>query len=147
MYSGTVLVVEDDVTVAKLLMTLMANWGFPAIHATTCREATEIATGQPDGIALVICDVRLRHECGAEVVAKLRAIQPEIRALFTSGATIDYLCDSGFLTPEMFEGANTAFLQKPFLPVKLRRAMDMILTAPIASGEPQREVLYASAAY
>src|SRR3954447_16675182 len=119
MTSGRVLVVEDDPEVARLLMTMLQMWGFEALHAATPQEAVASAAIHSE-MTLVLCDVNLQGESGPSVVAKIRSLWPQTKVLFTSGSPFDILCESGLLTREALEYSATGYIQKPFLPQKLR---------------------------
>ncbi|HXB74657.1 MAG TPA: response regulator [Candidatus Acidoferrales bacterium] len=127
MPSGTVLLVEDDPEVARLLMIVMKMWGFDATHASTSQEAVDFAVLHRNGIALVVCDVNLKGETGPAVAAKIRSICPGTKTLFTSGSPFDILCDTGLLTRETLDDLDTSYIQKPFLPKDLSKAIHSLL--------------------
>jgi DNA-binding NarL/FixJ family response regulator len=61
---------------------------------------------------------------GADLAAHLRATRPALKVLFTSGYSYEGIGHQGELTPD------TAFLQKPFTPAALARAVRQVLDAP-----------------
>jgi DNA-binding response OmpR family regulator len=127
MPSGTVLLVEDDPEVARLLMIVMKMWGFHATHASNSQEAVDFAMLHRNEIALVVCDVNLKGESGPKVAAKIRGISPRTKTLFTSGSPFDILCDNGLLTRETLDDRDISYLQKPFLPKDLSKAIQSLL--------------------
>ena len=149
MRSGIVLLVEDEPEVARLLMAVMELWGSDAFHAPTAREAIDFAALHPEGIALVVCDVNLQGASGPDVAERIRAMCPRTRMLFTSGSPFEDLCDRGLLKPEALVPGVTGFLQKPFLPRDLGKAIQR-LCEPSSQGTqsaPATGVRYARAAY
>jgi DNA-binding NtrC family response regulator len=147
--SGSVLVVEDDPDVARLLMAVMEMWGCDATHASTSRQAVDFAVLHRNEIALVVCDVNLQGESGPAVAARIRGICPGTKTLFTSGFPVDVLCDRGLLTPETLQNGDTCYIQKPFLPTDLSNVIQRLFkTAPEGSrGATQPGIRYATAAY
>ena len=146
---GTVLLVEDDPEVARLLMAVMRIWGYDAAHAPNSQVAVDFAMLHKNEISLVVCDVLLLGESGPAVVAKIRDICPQIKTLFTSGSPFAVLCDNGLLTRETLRNGDTGYIQKPFLPKDFNRAMQHLLETASEGPEsaPQTGVRYARAAY
>ncbi|NTU83839.1 MAG: response regulator [Chloroflexales bacterium] len=67
----TILVVEDDPTIARLLEIHLSKEGYAVLHATRGREALEICRATPPD--LIVLDVRLPDISGYEVGMALRA--------------------------------------------------------------------------
>lgn len=148
MTRGTVLLVEDDPVVGRLLMLILQNWGFEAKHVSTSREAADFVALPQNAIALVVCDVNLQGESGAAVVAKIRAIRPRTKALYTSGSPFDILCEAGLLTRESLQNRDTGYIKKPFLPENLKDAIDSLLSTTERPWDTrQTGVQYASGSY
>ena len=149
MSSATVLVVEDDPDVARLFMMMLKMWEFKAVHASGPREALELARSLQAELSLVLCDVNLAGESGPSVAGKIRVKCPGVKTLFTSGSPLDVLCDGGLLTREALGAGDTGYIQKPFMPVNLKAAIENLMKA--APGTPanvwQSGVQYARAAY
>lgn len=149
MRSEMVLLVEDDALVAGFLMVVMRGWGYEAIHASTSREAADLAVRHQNRITLVLCDVNLQGESGLAVAAKIRGLCPRSKTIFTSGFPVDVLCERGLLTREALQDGGTGYIQKPFLPRDLSNAIHSLMepASKVAWVAPQTEVQYASAAY
>ena len=75
-----------------------------------------------EGIELLLTDVVMPQMGGPELAEKLHAIHPDIKILFTSGYTGEYLSHLNTLT------TGTEFLAKPYMPdalaVKAREVLD-----------------------
>jgi CheY-like chemotaxis protein len=86
----TVLVVEDEPMVLKLLDTALRHYGFSVRLAAGGREAVETFRSDPGGIALVLMDVQMPGLDGPQTLAALRQIDPAVRCCFMSGDTGAY---------------------------------------------------------
>jgi CheY-like chemotaxis protein len=70
---------------------------------------------------LLVTDVVMPRVGGAELAQRLRERFPDLKVLFTSGYSYDAIGRAGELQ------AGTAFLQKPFTPAALARAVRDVL--------------------
>src|SRR5690242_21940587 len=116
----SVLLVEDDPMVARMMTTALEMWGYTPLHAGTPHEALRLAEAHRDQIFLAICDVMLPEMSGTSVAANIRGLCPNAEICFTSGYTIDVLTQRGLLSEDDFADDSTVYLQKPFLPQALR---------------------------
>jgi PAS domain S-box-containing protein len=80
-----ILVVDDDVQVLALLESLLADAGY-SVHAFTDPVAALAAfeTGM-DGFRLIVADQVMPRLTGSELVARIRALRPDLPALLLSG--------------------------------------------------------------
>lgn len=69
--SVVVLIVEDEVPIAEVVASVVAEAGYTPLVAQNGRQALELARGQHP--ALVITDLMMPHLSGAELIAVLRA--------------------------------------------------------------------------
>jgi CheY-like chemotaxis protein len=111
-----------------MLIDEMTRLGYRAIGAADGEQAlTHLATR----FDLIVCDIQLTGIDGIEVVATYRAHQPEVNALFVSGAPLDALRD---VIPQ-----GTAMLRKPFSTTQLAAALQHLdpshRSADVAVGE------------
>ena len=83
----TILLVEDEIAVANMLMASMEMWGWNALHATNCQDAVGLARSHLHEIGVLLCDVLLPERCGPAVATAIRDICPGLRTVFTSGYT------------------------------------------------------------
>lgn len=147
MRGRSILLVEDEPLVARMLMGAFEIWGYTAYHASNASEALELAAEHYDTISLVICDVMLPEMHGTQVAARIREMYPRVKTCFTSGYTLDILSKEGLLNQEDLNSSVT-FLQKPFLPTVLheliRRSMK---ETPSARPAARAGKAYAAAAY
>ncbi len=123
-YSGseTVLLVEDEDGVRKLIRSVLEGAGYSVLDARSGAEALALCEIYPEVIHLVVTDVVMPEMSGGELANRLAALRPDAKLLFMSGYTDHAMVDHWELTPE------TAFLQKPFAPstlvAKVRQILD-----------------------
>jgi two-component system, cell cycle sensor histidine kinase and response regulator CckA len=119
----TLLVVEDEHTVARLAAQILRGQGYRVLIAGNAEEALRQAATL-DSLALVIMDVVLPGPSGLEVAAAVAELHPNVKVLYTSGYTDDAVVRHGVIA------GTVAFLQKPFtretLTASVRRALDEI---------------------
>ncbi len=118
----TILLVEDESSVRRLLMHVLRNRGYRVLEAPDGDQALEIFCSHPGEIHLVLTDMVMPKMGGRELSRQLHQIDPDIKVIFMSGYTDDVLIRTGSLNPGM------TFLQKPLRPdvlsAKVREALD-----------------------
>ena len=102
----TVLIVEDEPAILRMISRVLANSGYRVIAATTPAEAIQLIEREKDCVRLVITDVVMPGMNGHDLVRQLLRRAPQLKCLFMSGYTA--LAVQGVLD----EGTN--FIQKPF---------------------------------
>ncbi len=104
--SETVLVVEDEAGVRKLLCDVLHEKGYVVLEAAYGEEAIRLASTPDARIHLLLTDVVLPHMNGRELANRLMELRPEMKVLFISGYTDN--------TVFGVAGSNAHFLAKPF---------------------------------
>lgn len=110
--SETILLVEDEPGVAKLLHQLLQRHGYHVLVADGSARAQELAQAHEERIDLVVSDVVMPGGTGPELVTRLRETRPGLRALFISGYADSVFSQEGLLP-------DAQFLQKPFTSIDL----------------------------
>ncbi len=118
--SETILLVEDEPGVAKLLQQMLHRHGYQVQVADGPARALELAAAG-DRIDMVISDVVMPGGTGPDLVRTLRADRPGLRTLFISGYADTVLSREG-LPPD------THFLQKPFTGIDMLIKVRQVLT-------------------
>ncbi len=121
----TILVVEDEDAVRRLVRATLERRGYRVLVASGGPEALQIARDEP-GIDLLITDLVMPQMSGVEVADRIREERRQsggdLRILFMSGYTDRSLQMTDALP------ARTGFLQKPFTPdmlaARVREALD-----------------------
>ena len=118
----SILLVDDEPMVAEVTGELLSSLGYRVHVAGSGQEAITLYMTKRDEIDLVILDMIMPGISGGETFDRLRAIDPEVKVLLSSGYSID-----GEANTIMDRGCN-GFLQKPFhieqLSGKLRDVLD-----------------------
>jgi two-component system cell cycle sensor histidine kinase/response regulator CckA len=122
----TVLLVEDEAEVRRLVERLLRMQGYAVLSAASPAEA--IAAARAAGrIDLLVTDVIMPGMNGRAMADLLAAARPRMRVLYMSGYTDAAIAQQGILPP------GTAFLSKPFTPDVLARKVREVLDAPGAN--------------
>ena len=117
----TILVVEDEPSVRTLVRDELRKLGSRVIEAKNGVEACLLATQQAGSLQLLLTDVVMPGMGGRELAQHLSVIKPDLRTLFISG----YMDDVGIMAGQ--EEGMSSFLQKPFTPEVLARAVRNLL--------------------
>ncbi len=120
--SETVLVVEDENIVRRMVLRILKSKGYEVLSASNGVEALDVASSYDDVIHLLLTDVIMPQMNGKELRDEIRKVRPKTRALYMSGYADAVIAQHGVLD----EDAD--FLQKPFsvwaLTSKVREALD-----------------------
>jgi two-component system cell cycle sensor histidine kinase/response regulator CckA len=111
--SETVLVVEDENLVRKLVRTILESRGYFVLDAQGGEEAFCVCKSHIGPIHVLVTDVVMPKMKGTEVADRLRSIYPEMKVLYMSGYTADTVDQKGGIA------TGIQFLQKPFAPLDL----------------------------
>ncbi len=118
----TILVVEDESSILKLVQMHLTFLGYRVLAAATPGEALALAEARRGAIHLLMTDVVMPGMNGRELANRLHALFPKVRVLFMSGYTADVIAHRGVLD------ADVHFIQKPFsrqdLAVKVRAVLE-----------------------
>jgi PAS domain S-box-containing protein len=106
--SATVLVVEDEKSVRKLIMEVLPKLGYKVLAAADGEEAIKIFDRWADQIDVVLLDAILPKFAGKQVYEAIRKRKPTVRFVFTSGYNEDFINRKFELDPSFL------FLRKPF---------------------------------
>jgi CheY-like chemotaxis protein len=126
--SETILVLEDEARVRKLICEVLAGRGYEVLEAVRGEEAVRMAKERKDGIHLLLTDVVMPEMSGPQVLEQIRARSPNMKVLFMSGYTDEAMVHHGIL------GSGAPFLQKPFLPETLARKVREVLASSASAG-------------
>ena len=131
-----IVLVEDEVSLATLLVRYLKRLNLDAICYRQPAEALEALRAQPAD--LLVTDLTLGHEDGAVLAKAALDLQPHLCVLLMSGYPYQ---PTGFP-----EAARVAFLQKPFLPNMLHAEIERLLAdRPQAPEEADQPPVIASA--
>jgi CheY-like chemotaxis protein len=119
--SETILLVEDEIDLRDMVKSVLTDKGYNVLTATDGIEAVEIYAKHWKGIDLVFTDVGLPKLDGKEMLARMRALNTNVKVVVASG----------YVEPEvksslLISGAKD-FLQKPYKPHEVLKAVRTVL--------------------
>jgi PAS domain S-box-containing protein len=117
----TVLIVDDERYILDVGRQLLQKLGYRVLVAGNGRDALKIYDQQKGRIDLVILDMIMPDMSGSQTFDALKQIDPRVRALLSSGYSID-----GEATQILNRGCN-GFIQKPFSLEALSRKIRQVL--------------------
>jgi len=120
---GSVLLVDDEKVIREIGREMLDSMEIKCFTACEGQEALEIFKKNKGEISLVILDIEMPGLSGDQVAEKLKKIKPEIKILFSSGYTRDYL------ESKVFKGKIQHFIPKPFHLNQLAEKLDELIRA------------------
>ena len=118
----TVLIVDDEPVVLDVEALMLEKMGFNTLKANSPEKAYQIYQVDKDNIDLVILDMLMPGDNGAEAYQKLKKINSGIKVLVSSG----FWCDTH--VREILSDRQNSFIQKPFKFEELYEKVDSILS-------------------
>ena len=119
----TVLVVEDDIRVRALIVSLLADAGYKTLDAASVDAALTLERAHAGTIDLLCTDVVMPGRPARELIAELRAHRPRLHVLVCSGYSEDEQIARGIRSGEW------KHLPKPFTREALLAAVRGALTS------------------
>jgi len=109
----TILLVEDDAAVRKVLGQMLKNMGYEVLEAGSAPEALSAAASYPHTIHVLITDVIMPRTNCDRFVEGWRSERPGLKVIFISGYSEEMLNRYGMAR------SRPNFIQKPFTADKL----------------------------
>jgi two-component system, cell cycle sensor histidine kinase and response regulator CckA len=124
---GTVLLVEDENQIRRLVHTHLDRAGFQVLDASNAADAEAMAAAWRGPIDALVTDVVMEGASGPELARRLAPRHPAMKVLFISGYRHGAI--------DQFPGLSADLLPKPFPPSELvRRVLRLLgLSAPQAA--------------
>ncbi len=114
----TILVVDDEASIRRLISGLLRAKGFPVMEAGNGLEAVHVYASYHSRIGLVITDLDMPVMNGCEAIERIRAIEPDARILVVSSNA----GGEAMSLPEL------KHLTKPFSLAALLEAVESLIT-------------------
>jgi len=118
----TILVVEDEPVILRLLTTVLQRLGYAVLATSTPGDAMRTAREHAGKIHLLLTDVVMPEMNGRDLATNVLSLFPAMKCLFMSGYSADIIAHQGTLA------AGISFIQKPFaigdLANKIRAVLD-----------------------
>jgi signal transduction histidine kinase/CheY-like chemotaxis protein len=131
----TVLLVEDEEIVYRLLHEVLEMNGYDVLGANDAREAIAICERHAGRIHLMLTDVVMPRLSGRELAERVAPLRPDMKVLYMSGHTDDAIVHYGVIE------AGMAFIQKPFSPNALALKVREVLDAPAAASDKPDSII------
>ena len=122
MGEGTILVIEDDPTVRKTCEKILRILGYDVILAENGLRGIEVFRERRREIDGIILDMVMPKRSGKETFIELKAIDPGVKVLLTSGFRNDARID------EVLKLGAQGFLQKPYTMADVSKGLTQLLS-------------------
>src|SRR5215208_89728 len=119
-----VLVVDDEETPRSVTARMVRAVGFPTRTARDGREALRYIQQHPGEIRLMLTDVIMPYMDGGELSERVRDLHPRLPIVLMSAYPGEEIAELVEAYPEL------PFLEKPFTPEELHRALTPLLGPP-----------------
>jgi len=117
----TILVVDDDEAVLNLVVEILKAAKFNVLGARDGALGVKLAAETTEVIDLLLSDVDMPQLSGPDLGQKLKQARPNLRVMLMSGGHNGSLLVLNY---------GWAFIQKPFVPIKLVKMVREVLEAP-----------------
>ena len=130
----TILLVDDEAVILKMIEVMLRKRGYAVLAASTPLEAIRLAQAHSSEIDLLLTDVVMPEMNGHELSERLVSLLPDLKCLFMSGYTASVIAHHGVWEQEVH------FIAKPFLIEDLAAKVRETLDAPrLLSGSIARK--------
>jgi len=120
----TVLLVEDERVVRKMVFAALQQSGYQVLVAADPEEALSVCEQNKGSIHLLLTDVVMPGMSGSDLAERLTGRYPDMKVLYISGYPENAISHHGVLNP------GIAFLAKPFTPSALVKRVRKVLDGP-----------------
>jgi len=114
----TILVVDDEPEIRKLVSAMLSSQGYHTILADTGEQALKIFLKQGKNIDLLLTDVVAPGMAGPTLASQLTELKPELRVLFMSGY------DGRQVVQKYVVEKGSLLLTKPFTMKQLKEKVE-----------------------
>jgi two-component system cell cycle sensor histidine kinase/response regulator CckA len=114
-----ILVVEDEDMIRRLVVKLLSSRGYEVLSAASGQEGLDVLQRTDTKVELLLVDVVMPGMRGPEFVRRAQAIDPGLRALFTTGFELD--------SAEAASRGGEPVLYKPYTPAQLLERLRELL--------------------
>lgn len=126
----TVLVVDDEPEVRKLVSAMVTQLGYNVLTADSGEHAMTLYKKHHEPIELLITDVVAPGMSGPMLADKLTVLQPDLKVLYISGY------DNTHVVQKYVVERGHQLLTKPFTVDEMQKKMREMLQPAVSSGSP-----------
>jgi len=120
--SAVILLIEDEKMVRESLVNALDAYGYKVIEAANGKEALDIYNKQHNSIDLVISDIVMPVMDGIEAYARMSAVNPDVKMIFTTG----YVGETH--KRDNFDESEHVVLLKPLLVKELIKRIEQLIS-------------------
>ncbi|HUK19639.1 MAG TPA: response regulator [Bryobacteraceae bacterium] len=124
----TVLVVDDEPEIRKLVAAMIGQFGYQTLTADSGEHALTLYKHHNHPLALLVTDVVAPGMSGPMLADKLCELQPDLKVLYISGY------DNTHVVQKYVVERGHALLAKPFTVDELRRKMGELLAPEVVTN-------------
>lgn len=117
----TILVLEDDEAMRKLISSVLKSAGYHVLQAHNPTDAAAMFGSDLFAVDLLVADIFMPSMMGPDFARELLSMRPELKIVFITGTDQETIKATMNLAP------HKQFLQKPFTPEQLREAVETAL--------------------
>jgi len=121
---GSVLVVDDEVTVGEFMRELLGTWGLEATFVANPQAALDLVSSRRKPFDLVITDQVMPHMSGLQLARALHATHPDVPVVLYTGY------GEGVGPADLEPAGVRAVLSKPVDPARLETVLAETLAGP-----------------
>lgn len=129
---GTILVVDDNAALLRTVVAIIKRANFSVMSAIGGADAIRLSRETEGKIDLLLSDVEMPGISGPALGEMLRATRPDLRVMLMSGGAHGNLQVLNY---------GWAYIEKPFLAVKLIEMVTDVLRAPDHSQAGWSQIL------
>jgi two-component system, chemotaxis family, CheB/CheR fusion protein len=119
--SETILLAEDEASVRSMVEALLRQFGYQVIVAVDGIDCVEKFRANRGGIDLILMDLIMPRKNGYDAFQEIREMEPEMKVIFTSGYTADFIKSRGVYEEDI------DLLMKPVQPLDLVQKVREVL--------------------
>jgi CheY-like chemotaxis protein len=124
----TILLVEDEESVRRLARGILELHGYRVLEGRDGQDGESVSRGFAGTIDLLLSDVIMPKANGKAMADRIASFRPGIKVVFMSGYTDEAVLRHGLIED------RTNFIQKPFTPERLVRAVREALDEKVGNG-------------
>jgi two-component system cell cycle sensor histidine kinase/response regulator CckA len=117
----TILLVEDEEMIRGLMCEVLEREGYEVLACADPKEGIDVCLQHSGKIDLLLTDVMMPGMNGRVMANRILEIVPELRVVFMSGYSEQFLLHDGEVDPHL------EYLQKPFTLETLTRKLSHVL--------------------
>ncbi len=117
-----VMVVDDESLLVEMVKSMLVSSGFRVTGFTGTSQAIEFYENNWFSVDLVILDMVMPCMNGRDVFLKMKSINPEVRALLSSGYSVSEV------TEQSLQDGVAGFIKKPYRKAELTNAVTSLLS-------------------